>query len=487
MALSTTAKKLLLYLSKKPAGSTIKKVFLDNAFDLANEDSIRVAAEELVSEGLIQTKNEVDITLSYTDEGRQLQKKGLYEVQLLQLVYRSAIKISDIDADLRRFAISAAKKAGWIKVESGVLKITDVGKSTYENKNYPILVDESRLSTDSFLDGILDSLIHRGLIEKKTRVSDTSLKITARGESYAQQIDSNSLRESFISEIDRKMLLEKSWIDRPFKPYAVDKKVKSALLARRHPISRLRDKVKHIFLSMGFEQMGGPLCDSSFWVFDALFQPQDHPARDLADTFYIDKKGNISDQDLINRVSKSHQLGWDYQWDLEESKKMVLRTHTTAVSAKTLYDTKTNPAPRKFFSIGKVFRNEATDYKHLAEFFQVEGIISWEGANFSHLLGTLKEFYSKLGFEQIRFRPSYFPYTEPSLEIEVFHPNKKEWMELGGAGIFRPEVTISLCGKYPVLAWGLSLERPLMLASKTDDIRTLYRNDLGWLRDFSID
>lgn len=486
MALSTMAKKLLLYLNKRKGGSSIKKVFMDNAFDLVNEDSIRVFAEELIENKLIDAKNESDVTLSYTDEGKQLQKEGLYEVRLLKLLYDSPKKMTQIDPNLKRFAIAAAKKAGWLKIESGDLRLTDLGRSVFENKKYPILVDESKLSLDSFSQNILDDLIHRGIIQKKTRVSDTQLKITLLGQKQAEQIDPDSLDEASIAEIDRDMLLDKSWKDKPFKAYDVTKKLKSAPVARRHPISRLRDKIKHIFLSMGFEQMDGPLCESSFWVFDSLFQPQDHPARDLADTFYIEKTKDLQDPDLINKVSKSHELGWGYIWSEDEAKKMVLRTHTTAVSAKKLYDTKSQPGARKFYSVGKVFRNEATDYKHLAEFFQVEGIISWEGANFTHLLGTLKQFYSKLGFEQIRFRPSFFPYTEPSLEIEVFHPQRKEWLELGGAGIFRPEVTIPLCGKYPVLAWGLSLERPLMLASKTEDIRTLYRNDLNWLRDFQI-
>ena len=131
--------------------------------------------------------------------------------------------------------------------------------------------------------------------------------------------------------------------------------------------------------------------------------------------------------------------------------------------------------------VKKVYQNGV-----VAEFFQVEGIISWEGATFGHLLGTLKTFYAQLGFSQIRFRPSFFPYTEPSLEIEVFHPARQAWLELGGAGVFRPEVCEALGAPYPVLAWGLSLERPLMLAHKIEDIRTLYRNDLGWLRPFPI-
>jgi phenylalanyl-tRNA synthetase alpha chain len=256
--------------------------------------------------------------------------------------------------------------------------------------------------------------------------------------------------------------------------------------ARRHPISRLREKVRAIFLSMGFEEMEGPIVESAFWNFDALFQPQDHPARNLADTFYLPGEAPPIPSSLSEAVKKVHEKGWHYQWDERIARQMVLRTHTTAVSARTLYKKSNKMKMGKFFCVGKVFRNEATDYKHLAEFYQVEGIVLWEEASFGNLLGLLKEFYARLGFEQIRFRPSYFPYTEPSLEVEVFHPQRKTWLELGGAGILRPEVCLALGVGYPVLAWGLSLERPFMLAHEVEDIRTLYRNDLGWLRNFQI-
>jgi phenylalanyl-tRNA synthetase alpha chain len=186
------------------------------------------------------------------------------------------------------------------------------------------------------------------------------------------------------------------------------------------------------------------------------------------------------DKDLIGRVKEAHEKGWRYSWNPKEASKSVLRTHTTCLSARYLAAMK-DKKPKKYFSIGKVFRNEATDYKHLAEFHQVEGIIAWENATFTDLLGVLKVVYRKLGFENIRFRPSFFPYTEPSLEIEVYYEEKKQWLELGGAGIFRPEVSIPLAGVYPVLAWGLSLERPLMLSLELDDIRTFYKNDVDFL------
>jgi len=139
--------------------------------------------------------------------------------------------------------------------------------------------------------------------------------------------------------------------------------------------------------------------------------------------------------------------------------------------------------PKKYFALGKCFRNETVDWSHGFEFNQSEGIVIDENANFRHLLGYLKEFFKKMGYEKIKFRPSYFPYTEPSVEIDVWHPEKKIWFELGGAGIFRPEVTIPIFGRHvPVLAWGPGFDRMLMNNYKIKDLRELYKNDLTQLR-----
>jgi len=169
----------------------------------------------------------------------------------------------------------------------------------------------------------------------------------------------------------------------------------------------------------------------------------------------------------------------------EEAKRLVLRTHTTVLSAQTLSEIKAKnlELPQKFFAIGKCFRNETIDWSHGFEFNQTEGIVVDRNANFRHLLGYLKVFFAKMGFEKVRFRPGYFPYTEPSVEIDVFHPEKKVWLELGGAGIFRPEVTVPLLGEpIPVLAWGPGFDRLLMDYYKIKDLRELYKNNITQLR-----
>ena len=235
---------------------------------------------------------------------------------------------------------------------------------------------------------------------------------------------------------------------------------------------------------MGFKEMRGNLIQTSFWNFDALFVPQDHPAREMQDTFFVAGKKPIEMREFIEKVKKSHEENWKYKWNLRDAEKLVLRTHTTVLSALTLANLKKENIPGKYFAVGKNFRNEAIDWSHLFELIQVEGIVVDEDANFRNLIGYLKEFFKKMGFEKIRVRPAYFPYTSCSAEIDVYHPIKKKWIELGGSGIFRPEVTKPLLGKeIPVLAWGLGLERNIMSYFDIKDIRELYKNDLKQLKE----
>ena len=258
---------------------------------------------------------------------------------------------------------------------------------------------------------------------------------------------------------------------------------------RRHPVKEFINEVREVYLSMGFTEIEGGAIQSSFWNFDALFTPQDHPARELQDTFYI--KGGHDDKlqrkDVVARVAAVHEngghtgsRGWMYSWDVEEARRLVLRTHTTALTVKATMDS--GDRETRIFSVGKVFRNEPLDYKHLAELHQMEGIVIGEGLNLRHLMGVLTKFYRKFGMSGVKLWPSYFPYTEPSMQVMVYYEKVGKWLEMGGSGVFRPEVTAPLGVTKPVLAWGCGLERLLMLRLGIQDIRELYNNDLDWLR-----
>jgi phenylalanyl-tRNA synthetase alpha chain len=251
---------------------------------------------------------------------------------------------------------------------------------------------------------------------------------------------------------------------------------------------KLIDDIRQIFVEMGFQEIQGDYVESCFWNMDVLFIPQDHPAREMQDTFYCKTPARlpITEKPLLEEIARVHEnggktgsTGWGASFSKTEGERALLRTHTTVNTIRYLYHHPTPPC--KVFSLERVFRKENIDTTHLPEFYQIEGIIHEEHANFRQLIGILKEFYHRIGFEKIRFRPGYFPYTEPSMEVEVFWNGK--WMELGGSGIFRPEVTEPVGVKNPVLAWGLGLERLAMLRYGLNDIRSLYISDIDWLRN----
>ncbi|KAI5160309.1 phenylalanyl-tRNA synthetase alpha chain [Nematocida ausubeli] len=272
-----------------------------------------------------------------------------------------------------------------------------------------------------------------------------------------------------------------------------------------HPLSMEREKVKNIFLQMGFEEMdAGKYIESSFWNFDALFQPQRHPARNEQDTFFMEDPANAKDpeSEYLERVRMVHTVGgygssgYKAPWSLEESRKNVLRTHTTAVTTRLLYKlsqtidftkAQEHEYSRKYFSIDRVFRNETLDATHLAEFHQVEGIIMGVGLTISHLMGFMEEFFKNLGITKIKYKPAYNPYTEPSMEVFGYHEEMKRWMEIGNSGMFRPEMLLPM--GYPenvrVIGWGISLERPVMIGRQMNNIRDLvgHRVDLSFIRN----
>jgi len=248
--------------------------------------------------------------------------------------------------------------------------------------------------------------------------------------------------------------------------------------------------IKQLWVEMGFEEMSGTMTQTAFWDLDALFVPQDHPAREMQDTFYLKESGTLPAwwQDIKHMHENggdTDSTGWQAPYSEEEAKKVLLRTHTTVLSAQMLRRIKEESLelPAKYFSVAKVFRNETLDWKHLFEFHQVEGIVVGEGLSLADLIGMQKEFYTRMGFTDVRFRPAYFPYVEPGAEVEVYHPGKKQWVELGGMGVLRPEVVIPLLGRdVPVLAWGLGMERIITDYYSITDLRHIYDNDLERLR-----
>jgi phenylalanyl-tRNA synthetase alpha chain len=401
---------------------------------------------------------------------------------------------------------------GWLKRKNWAIATKETGKLYLKSTTKPTrqadeeLLNELSSARELPMSSLeqerrlaADLLQRRKLAELTTRKTRT-LEPTARG---LETLRHGIAVVEEVTQLTSDMIRSGGWRKANFKAFDVSASVEPTNLAKCHPIVELIEEVREIFLELGFEEIKGNLVESAFWNFDALFQPQDHPAREMHDTFYLSKpsKAKLPEQDIVKRVAQTHEdggetgsTGWEYKWSKDIAQQVVLRTHTTAATIKYLA---THPSPPlKVFSIDRVYRNEKVNYKHLAEFHQIEGIIMDKDASLAQLMGILKEFYNRLGFPKVRFWPSYFPYTEPSAEAVAYTERKMtdqsgkqgsvgRWLELGGMGVFRPEVLLPLGIRNPVLAWGQGLERLFMIRTETSDIRTPYKNELNWLRTIS--
>jgi phenylalanyl-tRNA synthetase alpha chain len=304
------------------------------------------------------------------------------------------------------------------------------------------------------------------------------------------------------------MLSSGSWKTAKFKPYNFKALGSDQNAGALHPLNKVRHEFRQIFFEMGFEEMPtNKFVETGFWNFDALFVPQQHPARDLQDTFYIsdpkvaDKPRPIVEgqdpEEYWNNVKEVHQdgkfgsIGYKYPWSADESLKLVLRTHTTSISTAMLYKLASQkgpdgrPPPARYFSIDRVFRNETVDATHLAEFHQVEGVIADYGLTLGGLMEFMEVFFGKMGITDLKFKPAYNPYTEPSMEIFSYHKGLGKLVEIGNSGMFRPEMleSMGLPKDMRVFGWGLSLERPTMIKYKISNIRELlgHKVDLGFI------
>ena len=488
-SLSPNEIKILPYLEEE-ISEICKKSNLDKT-------SVLRSLEYLQNKNIVKISFKKKKIIEIGVNGALYKKKGLPERRLLNLLdekkiikLQEAQKQSNLSNDEFKASIGVLKKKALIELKNQRIILNankeEISKKMLEESFIESLPTEyESLSAEQIY--AFKSLQNRKNIIQIDENKKINIEITDLGKKLiASKIKTQNLIEQITPEILKKDSL---WKGKKFRRYDLTSSVPSISGGKRHFVNQAIDYGRKIWTDMGFKEMSGDLIQSSFWNFDALFTAQDHPVREIHDTFFIDSKAELPDKKIVEAVKKSHEKGvagskgWNYSWDEEEAKRLCLRTHTTCLSAQTLAKLKKENLPAKFFALGKCFRNETVDWSHGFEFNQTEGIVIDKNANFRHLLGYLKQFFGKMGFKKVRFRPAYFPYTEPSVEIDVWHEGKKTWLELGGAGMFRPEMTIPLLGEHiPVLAWGPGFDRTLMDYYKIKDLRELQENDLTKLR-----
>ncbi|KAF8238818.1 phenylalanine-tRNA ligase [Tricholoma matsutake] len=479
----------------------------------SHEDQITIlgALNSLLSRDMIKFETHENVAHILSPEGAQIVNEGSHEARVWAALPAQGKGAPVTPAQLKKQVGEETSKVG----QGRAFKNGWIGK---DGAGLVKLVSEIQDTTRTDLQEIASTGILKTGEKTLADLRKRKLVVQRKVQWFTVHKGPNFSTSTAKPETDLTvdMLTSGAWKTSTFKKYNFEAEGIPTNGGALHPLLKVREEIRNIFLEMGFAEMPtSSFVESGFWCFDALFVPQQHPARDLQDTFYLsDPKHSLPPEPSYYKlVSTVHEhggfgsTGYRAPWVHEESTKLLLRTHTTASSAHMLYKlaakcrgeevagvegefthgaSATTGSPRtggkddgfrpaKLFSIDRVFRNETMDATHLAEFHQVEGVVADRGLTLADLIGFMRVFFEKMGIDRVRFKPAYNPYTEPSLEIFAFHPMLNRWVEVGNSGMFRPEMLepMGFPKDVRVHGWGLSLERPTMIRYGINNIRTL--------------
>ncbi|MET1101214.1 MAG: phenylalanine--tRNA ligase subunit alpha [Pyrodictiaceae archaeon] len=459
-----------------------KRYTTDELARITGMDKSRVEAlvRLLAEKGLASIERKEEQTLRPTSEAQRYLKEGFPEERLIELLKEAGgrLPLNRVrglmeDADI---AITNAARKNWIRIVDGNI-VLNVKEAIAEERR----LLESILRGKPISEREIRLLKRRRLIEQRKAAKTIVLFPKDPSEIVAEA-------EVVVGALTSEIISSGLWRRVKLRPYNVRASPPRVYPGRLHFMKEFIEFVRDVMREMGFIEVEAQPVETEFWNYDVLFQPQYHPAREPTDTFYLaNPSKGIVPSHIAERVARLHEdgtntRGWGYKWDPDKAANLILRSHTTAVSARVLAS-KPNP-PFRFFTIGKVYRVENIDASHLLEFHQLDGIASEEEMSFRDLLGILGEFFERLGIREYRFRPAYFPFTEPSAEASVRIGDR--WIEVLGCGMFRPEVLEALGVDYPVAAWGMGLERIAMTLYGINDIRDLYTSDVAMLREMPV-
>ncbi len=461
------------------------------------------ALQWLQNKNVIKLQEEEKEIVALDENGKKYLKEGLPEKKFLESIEKesaiSAIgKKTGLSNEELAISLGVLKSNGAIQIIKGkeiIVSITEHGRhllkrgfaeSQFLKEHFPkelnSLNEEERF--------ILKNLRKRKRIVKIQLSKRVSAELTEAGKKLLKE----KLEEDLIEKLSPSLVKAGLWKGKKFRRFDVKINVPSIFAGRKQHYRRFLDEVRQKFMAMGFKEMAGPIVETDFWDMDALFMPQFNAARDIHQAYYVKepKYGKLDDA-LVKKVKEAHEngygtgsKGWRYEFDIKRTHRNMLRTQGTACSARILAS-KGLEIPGKYFAIVRCFRYDVVDTTHLADFYQTEGIVVEEGLNFKHLKGLLKMFAEEFAdTDQIKITPGYFPFTEPSAELHAKHP-ELGWIELGGSGIFRPEMVKPLVGReIPVLAWGIGIDRIAMFKLGIKDIRQLFSHDLEFLRNAKV-
>ena len=470
-----------------------------------SDAAVMRSALTLQEKGLVQIHAEPETVVKLTVEGEGYARDGLPERRLVNAVMESGGNISldaaaakaGLEKQFVQIALGWTQRKKWLKYDSkGNMLTSSLSPERAADENLLIRLASSpgQLSLSDLNGDEKDAaqvLKRRQLLttaDKTTRI----LEITDQGRAAFAK-GANTFEE--ITQLTPEIIISGKWQTAKLQKYNIEAPVAKAWPGKKHPYLAFLEVVREKLVTLGFKEMTGTSVETSFFNFDALYTPQDHPAREASGIYFVKEPqyGDISKYKVaVENVKQTHEngwttgsTGWEYKYSVQEAKRLILRGHGTCLSARTLLS-KDLQIPSRYFSIARVYRPEIVDKTHLSEFNQVEGIVVDESLTLKDLLGVLGKFALEIaGADKVQFKPDYFPFTEPSVELSAYKKGYG-WVEFGGSGIFRPEVTEPLGIKVPVIAWGLGVDRLFMMHAGLDDIRSIFSQDLEWLRRMKV-
>ncbi len=442
------------------------------------------------------------VILRLTDEGTNYAKQGLPERRLVQAVLElggeatldQAARRANVSAELASIALGWIKIAGWCEVTTQlqrvVLKAAGIPDKTDVERTLELLSTKTETLLEELPATLRENVetLRKRQLAVSRKQTKRYIELTSQG--WKALEDGIAVPEE-VSDLTPELIASQRWKKVTFRRYNISAPVTPSWPGKKQPYRLFLDNLKAKLVNLGFKEMTGPTVELMFFNCDALFMPQDHPAREIHDIYFIktEERGALAEYErFMDPVSKTHEngwktgsTGWRYSYSRDEALKLILRSQGTALSARTLVS-KQLQIPGKYFSLARCLRPDQVDRTHLTEFNQVEGIVVGAGLSLRDLLGVLERFAIDIaGADKVRFRPDYFPFTEPSVELQAYKEGYG-WLEFGGSGIFRPELTLPLGIKVPVIAWGIGVDRLYMMRAGIDDIRLLFAQDLDWMR-----
>ncbi len=485
-SLSLIERKILPFLKKE---TTVSEIMSESGL---KDAEVKRALMWLSNRNVVTTETSKEDFVVLEENGLLAKEHGLPEIRILKAIKDGPKKISDIETDtfprgeiMSSIGILKSLRAAEVnKTEDGIqFSILPAGKVLLENDLYPLKQFFDKISFPKRLSELsneekefINQLKRRKSFVKVDTKTTIFVKLTENGLKLINaKFDFSDMEEQLTSE----MLKTGAWKGKTFRTYDVESPVPEISGGRRHPVREAMNIIRDVYLAMGFQEMSGPWVETAFWCMDSMWIPQDHPARDEQDTFYLGQEGDLPDKELVDKVKEVHEnggssgsTGHGTPWNPQIARQLILRTHSTATTFRMFgqYNVKDNG---KYFYIANVFRNEAVDATHLAEFLQAEGFVIGDNLSLADLMGFIKEFYGRLGIHKIRFKPTYNPYTEPSLEAHYYDEKRKKWYALINSGIFRPESLYPYGIKKTVIAWGMGASRVAALLNNKNNLREL--------------